>query len=168
MRVMLIAMLGSIMCVGACAGRTLRIDDTGDPMDGGTSIDQSGPIDLARPVDLSRPVDLAQPPGVGCATVLTCENNCTTQTCVDQCLMQGTPLAQKLFTVLQDCATKACTPSCSDPQSKACNDCFFEISTGTAADGQSGGPCVDSTMTPSMSPNCGACVDQLIACSSNM
>lgn len=159
MRVTLIA----IACLAACAGRTIPIDGTGDSLDGGAPVDLARPIDLARSFDFSSPIDLAQPLG-NCADLLTCTNSCTTQTCVDQCLAMSTPVAQKLFTIVSDCANNACGMACNDPSSKACNDCFYEVSTGTAADGQSGGPCVDSAMNPSMSPNCGLCVDQLLAC----
>jgi hypothetical protein len=109
--------------------------------------------------------------GFGCQSLLSCDNNCTTQACLNMCSTMASAMANALNKALNDCITNACTtgvdggmgPCGTNPMSTQCSSCISNSESGRSPTGMTNGTC-----SPPNDPACGLCVDQLIACANNL
>jgi hypothetical protein len=113
--------------------------------------------------------------GLSCNALLSCAAAATTQAALQNCFAMGTPNGAMLFKAVQSCVAAQCggimgsgTATCSS-SIPACESC---ITTGTSPTGNTPfGACTSVagmvSNPPTMDPKCGACVDQLSACSND-
>jgi hypothetical protein len=107
---------------------------------------------------------------IGCMDLIACTNACMTQACTTKCHKMATAHANALNKALDDCLVAYCVTApdggmgpCSGMDQTACNTCVMNTQSGTSPTGMKNGAC-----TPTTDPVCGFCVDQLIACSSDL
>lgn len=96
---------------------------------------------------------------LSCGELIDCQNNCASQSCVNNCNKQATATALSLLKALDNCLVAQCETSgdggpsrCDDPNSQTCDDCYGNAQT-------EAGSC-----SPANDPACGTCATQLDAC----
>jgi len=64
-----------------------------------------------------------------CDDVYSCVYYCSSQSCINACIAQGTVVAQQRFSAMMVCLSTAdagtCSSACSNPQSQACQSCLY-------------------------------------------
>ncbi|MFH1130597.1 MAG: hypothetical protein V1754_04635 [Pseudomonadota bacterium] len=124
-KITLVASLVGVLALWGC-GSDNEGKDTGPSTDKGTTMNEAG-----TPIDAGTPIETGTPTGKTCIEILQCVNGCphTDQTCIDNCVAEGTTEAQGLFNAFMTCANTAvtgdCAADCTDQSSQECQDCVL-------------------------------------------